>query len=111
MYEELRDWYVDYCAEEFHDFTDENEGEFDEAYATGKELGVMYCTFDEEDGEHDIQVSITLNPAEETVYVDNERVYNHRFESLAELYNSFKGCTFDDIYGWALMYHARKEVC
>ena len=111
MYEELRNWYIDYCRDEYYTDEDESTQDFDWAYETGRELSVMYTTFDDADGEHDLQVSITLNPAEETVYVDNERVYNHRFESLCDLYNSFKGCTFDDIYGWALMYHARKEVC
>jgi hypothetical protein len=111
MYEELRNWYIEYGRDEFDTPEDDSASWFDHAYETGEELGVMYTTFDAEDGEHSIQVSITLSPAEERVYVDNERVYNHRFESMSDLYDSFKGCTFDDIYGWALMYHARKEVC
>lgn len=109
MYEDFRDWYVDYCDYEFHTDDAESKAEFDHAYETGEELGVMYTTFDAEDGEHSIQVSITLNPAEETVYIDNERVFNHRFESLSDLYNSFNGCSFDDIYGWAITYHYEEE--
>ena len=109
MYEELQDWYVSYCHDEYDSDEDESKAEFDHAYETGRELGVMYTTFDAEDGEHDLQVSITLNPAEETVYVDNERVFNHRFESLSDLYDGFRGTDFNDIYSWAMRYHVKED--
>lgn len=107
MYEEMKKWYSEYCEKEMSPLEYENpEAEFDYAYENGQELGLVYSTFDDKDGyERDIEVGITLNPAIERVYVDGDCVFVHRFESLHDLYDSFKGCDWDGIYNWALMYH------
>ena len=107
MYDDFKNWYVNYCSAEFSPLDHEDDAsDFDCAYNSGSYLGLVYSTFADENGdEHDIEVCITLNPAEEVVYVDGECTFRHRFDSLSDLYNSFKGSDWDGIYNWALMYH------
>ena len=117
QYENFKEWYADYCADEFQDDEDDSRLAVDRAYETGEELGLLYTTFDEEDEdgeyirdedgrviEHDIQYSITLNPAEELIYVDNELVWRERYEDFDSLALTFQYCDFDSLYGYAMDY-------
>lgn len=109
MYEDFRNWYIGYCQDTFLSGEDESFEDFDYAHESGMKLNVLYSSFDDSMGnEHGVEVSITLNPAEERVYIDNKQVHLHKFGSLDELYESFKGTTFDKIFDWAITYHTEE---
>jgi len=101
-YEALKEWYVNYCSAEFDYDEDETERDFDRAHESGTDLGVLYTTFDDDnEEEHDIQVSILLKPATDLIYVDDKLIYSNTFDSFEDMAGSYECADFQGIYEWA----------
>lgn len=101
MYEDFKNWYVNYCEAE--GFYDNHSEDFDNAYENGGELGLLYSFYEDDEGmEHNIEVCISLNPAEEIVYIDGKVKCRNRFENIDELYGAYKGVDWEDIYNWVI---------
>ena len=102
------DWYKAYCLAEFdveEEVTDEQT-----------EFPVMFSTFEyynwetgeDEEEEHEIQLTYFTDTFDCVVYVDNVEVYRQHFDrGYDDLVEDVRWVTFDSFYEWA---HDQAEI-
>lgn len=92
-------WYATYCFDEFGTPIVESIDSFMNAKDGLSTLDVLYSTYDDDDGEHDLQVEADLVRGLTIISKDNEVVY--RKPTTGE----FEEADFQSIYDWAV------EIC
>lgn len=99
--DKFRKWYIDFCTAEYGLDREEVEAAFEDAIYGYSDLGILYSSFDDDDCEYNVEVSIDFVRNEETIYRDGLCVYRHRY-TLPELEVGFVDMSWDDIYAWAV---------